>query len=319
MKISEAALSFLILAAALGSPAHGSLSHQLQDSGSHSLGFHRPSECCYSYIARKIRCTLMQSYVSTSSGCSRPGIIFITKNNRKVCADPTDAGVQECMVNLTLGSDKKPTILLAERYSSSVKKEETTFDTERLLGQLFVSPQPFIPVRSYRIQLCPRPAPTALPFSKHRGRPVVSPPTCSEVVRVRSAKGSEGATSSKEDVSTQPSPGRMKAALFLLVAVLATTFAFCSQATFNAIPSEILESVNLSHSCCLKYHEKVLPRKLVVGYRKALNCYLPAIILITKRNREICTNPNNKWVQDYIENLNLPLLPPRNLPQVKSV
>lgn len=47
---------------------------------------------------------------------------------------------------------------------------------------------------------------------------------------------------------------------------------------FNVIPSEIPESVNLPSNCCLKYHERVLPRKLVVGYRKALNCYLPAIM-----------------------------------------
>lgn len=47
---------------------------------------------------------------------------------------------------------------------------------------------------------------------------------------------------------------------------------------FNVIPSEIPESVNLPSNCCLKYRERVLPRKLVVGYRKALNCYLPAVM-----------------------------------------
>lgn len=46
----------------------------------------------------------------------------------------------------------------------------------------------------------------------------------------------------------------------------------------NVIPSGIPESVNSPSTCCLKYHEKVLPKKLVVGYRKALNCYLPAIM-----------------------------------------
>lgn len=47
---------------------------------------------------------------------------------------------------------------------------------------------------------------------------------------------------------------------------------------FNVIPSEMPESVNLPSFCCLKYRERVLPRKLVVGYRKAGNCYLPAIM-----------------------------------------
>lgn len=78
---------------------------------------------------------------------------------------------------------------------------------------------------------------------------------------------------------------------------------------FNVIPSEIPESVNPPPNCCLKYHEKVLPRKLVVGYRQALNCHLPAIVFITKRKREVCTDPNNDWVQEYIKD---PRLHPRH-------
>ncbi|XP_045841661.1 C-C motif chemokine 16 isoform X1 [Meles meles] len=71
-------------------------------------------------------------------------------------------------------------------------------------------------------------------------------------------------------------------------------------------------SLNSSHTCCLKHHEKVMPRKMVVGYRRALNCYLPAIIFVTKKNREICANPQDKWVQEYIKDPNIPVLPPRN-------
>ncbi|ELK35738.1 PREDICTED: C-C motif chemokine 16 [Myotis davidii] len=104
------------------------------------------------------------------------------------------------------------------------------------------------------------------------------------------------------------------AALFLLLLSLSTASA---SASYSQARSPM--SVNISPSCCLKYDEKVLPRKLVVGYRKAFNCNLPAIILVTKKKREICTNPNNKLVQDYIKDPNLPLLPPRKLPQVKSI
>uniref|UniRef100_A0A8C4LV66 C-C motif chemokine n=1 Tax=Equus asinus asinus TaxID=83772 RepID=A0A8C4LV66_EQUAS len=88
---------------------------------------------------------------------------------------------------------------------------------------------------------------------------------------------------------------------------------------FHVIPSGIPESVNSSPTCCLRYHEKVLPRKLVLGYRRALNCYLPAIIFITKKKREICANPKNKWVQEYIEDPNLRLLPPGNSGRVKTI
>ncbi|KAJ1072257.1 hypothetical protein K5549_016319, partial [Capra hircus] len=100
---------------------------------------------------------------------------------------------------------------------------------------------------------------------------------------------------------------RMKvsvAALFLLI--LTITSAVHSQ-------PKIPESVNPPPTCCQKYHEKVLPKKLVVGYRQALNCHLPAIIFITKRKREVCTNPENDWVQEYIKDPRLPLLPSRRL------
>ncbi|XP_015416913.1 PREDICTED: LOW QUALITY PROTEIN: C-C motif chemokine 15-like [Myotis davidii] len=111
MKISAVALSFLILAAALGSPAHGSLAseswddetrmvmHQL-NTLSDSLGIHRPTDCCPSYTSRKIRCIFMESYFVTTSGCSKPAVIFKTKSGQRVCANPNNAEVQDCVMNL---------------------------------------------------------------------------------------------------------------------------------------------------------------------------------------------------------------------------
>ncbi|EPY88431.1 C-C motif chemokine 16 [Camelus dromedarius] len=100
------------------------------------------------------------------------------------------------------------------------------------------------------------------------------------------------------------------AALFLLILIF-TTSAVHSQPNSNVIPSEVPDGVNLPPTCCVKYHEKVLPRKLVVGYKKALSCHLPAIIFVTKKNRQICANPNLKWVQDYIADPTVPLQPSR--------
>ncbi|XP_006174921.2 C-C motif chemokine 16 [Camelus dromedarius] len=93
------------------------------------------------------------------------------------------------------------------------------------------------------------------------------------------------------------------AALFLLILIF-TTSAVHSQ-------PKVPDGVNLPPTCCVKYHEKVLPRKLVVGYKKALSCHLPAIIFVTKKNRQICANPNLKWVQDYIADPTVPLQPSR--------
>ncbi|XP_014301801.1 C-C motif chemokine 23-like isoform X3 [Myotis lucifugus] len=110
MKVSAAALSFLILAATLGSPAHGSLAHeswddepsivmhQLDPRGP-SLGI-RPADCCPSYTPRKIRCKSMKSYFLTTSGCSQPAVIFTTKKGKIVCANPNKADVQDCVTNL---------------------------------------------------------------------------------------------------------------------------------------------------------------------------------------------------------------------------
>uniref|UniRef100_F7E7Y6 C-C motif chemokine n=1 Tax=Callithrix jacchus TaxID=9483 RepID=F7E7Y6_CALJA len=89
--------------------------------------------------------------------------------------------------------------------------------------------------------------------------------------------------------------------------------------TKTEFSSEVPEGVNIPPTCCLKYNEKVLPRRLVIAYRKALNCYLPAIIFVTKKNREVCSNPNDDWVQEYIKDPNLPLLPSRNLATAKII
>uniref|UniRef100_F6PYR5 C-C motif chemokine n=2 Tax=Equus TaxID=9789 RepID=F6PYR5_HORSE len=63
-------------------------------------GFHSPADCCLSYTSQKIRCELMTSYFETSSGCSRPGVIFLTKKGKFVCADPFNKRVRNCMTYL---------------------------------------------------------------------------------------------------------------------------------------------------------------------------------------------------------------------------
>ncbi|CAK6438030.1 unnamed protein product [Pipistrellus nathusii] len=115
MKVSATALSFIILATTLGSPAHGSLAHESWDTEgrmvmeqmnqiTESLGFHRPSDCCPGYTSRKIRCNNMKSYYLTTSGCAQPGVIFTTKAGKSVCANPNNPEVQECIMNWKLDS-----------------------------------------------------------------------------------------------------------------------------------------------------------------------------------------------------------------------
>ncbi|XP_014301799.1 C-C motif chemokine 15-like [Myotis lucifugus] len=111
MKISAAALSFLILAATLGSPAHGSLAQESWDDEPRMMihqripkqetqGSYRPADCCPYYTSRKIQCRFMKSYFLTTSGCSKPAVIFTTKGKQHVCANPNKADVQDCVRNL---------------------------------------------------------------------------------------------------------------------------------------------------------------------------------------------------------------------------
>ncbi|XP_069338401.1 C-C motif chemokine 15-like [Eulemur rufifrons] len=109
MKVSGAALAFLILAAALGSQAR-----VIHDTETRELmmemrelkppiiyhAFALPADCCFSYTSRSIRCSIMKDYFVTSSACSQPGVIFHTKKGQLVCAHPDGGGVQDCMRKL---------------------------------------------------------------------------------------------------------------------------------------------------------------------------------------------------------------------------
>ncbi|KAG3269467.1 C-C motif chemokine 15 [Ictidomys tridecemlineatus] len=109
MKVSAVALSFLILGAALGSQAQVipdpetrellEREHTFQPPLVNKV-FNSPADCCFSYITRSIRCTVMKTYHKTSSGCSQPAVIFITNKGQHVCANPNDPSVQECMKKL---------------------------------------------------------------------------------------------------------------------------------------------------------------------------------------------------------------------------
>uniref|UniRef100_A0A8C3YF08 C-C motif chemokine n=1 Tax=Catagonus wagneri TaxID=51154 RepID=A0A8C3YF08_9CETA len=56
---------------------------------------YQPTDCCFTYLARAIPRERISSYYETSSQCTKPGIIFITKRNREICTNPGDTWVQE--------------------------------------------------------------------------------------------------------------------------------------------------------------------------------------------------------------------------------
>ncbi|XP_033076538.1 C-C motif chemokine 18 [Trachypithecus francoisi] len=58
--------------------------------------------------------------------------------------------------------------------------------------------------------------------------------------------------------------------------------------------------------CCLTYTSRQIPQKFIVDYSETSpQCTKPGVILLTKRRRQICADPNKKWVQKYISDLKL--------------
>ncbi|XP_004608647.1 C-C motif chemokine 4 isoform X1 [Sorex araneus] len=91
MKLCVAGLALLVLMAVCCSPAHSA-----------PLGSDPPTSCCFSYTLRKIPRNFVTDYYETSSLCSQPAVVFQTRRGRQICANPSDAWVQEYMDDLEL-------------------------------------------------------------------------------------------------------------------------------------------------------------------------------------------------------------------------
>ncbi|XP_012868729.1 PREDICTED: C-C motif chemokine 3-like [Dipodomys ordii] len=89
MKVSVAAFAVLLCAMAL--------CHQASPA---PLGADTPTACCFSYVKHQIPRKFIVDYFETNGQCSQPGVIFLTKKNRQVCADPRQAWVQEYISDL---------------------------------------------------------------------------------------------------------------------------------------------------------------------------------------------------------------------------
>uniref|UniRef100_A0A8C6EWR8 C-C motif chemokine 3-like n=1 Tax=Marmota marmota marmota TaxID=9994 RepID=A0A8C6EWR8_MARMA len=68
------------------------------------MGADSPTACCFSYVARESQRKFIEDYLETSSQCSQPGVIFLTKRGRQVCADPNENWVQEYVTDLELNA-----------------------------------------------------------------------------------------------------------------------------------------------------------------------------------------------------------------------
>ncbi|KAK2522441.1 hypothetical protein Q9233_010551 [Columba guinea] len=89
MKVSVAALALLIAAFCY-------------QTSSAPLGSDPPTSCCFSYTSRQLPRSFVVEYYETSSQCSKPGVVFVTRKSREVCANPEEDWVKEYMSDLEL-------------------------------------------------------------------------------------------------------------------------------------------------------------------------------------------------------------------------
>ncbi|NWT80717.1 CCL4 protein, partial [Lanius ludovicianus] len=60
-------------------------------------------------------------------------------------------------------------------------------------------------------------------------------------------------------------------------------------------------------SCCFNHISRRLPRSMIhSAYRTSNSCPKPAVVLVTRNGREVCANPEARWVQEYLEHLEPP-------------
>ncbi|KAM6463813.1 C-C motif chemokine 3-like [Liasis olivaceus] len=97
----KAVLTFLLLvvsiALAAGGPNPATELTQPKD----QYGEPWPRYCCFDFTDRPLPLKILKSFYYTNSNCSKPGVIFITKQNREICADPSEKWVQDRIRDLS--------------------------------------------------------------------------------------------------------------------------------------------------------------------------------------------------------------------------
>ncbi|NWH23954.1 CCL3 protein, partial [Grus americana] len=55
-------------------------------------------------------------------------------------------------------------------------------------------------------------------------------------------------------------------------------------------------------TCCFSYQQRPVPRGLIASiYITSSSCAQPGVILVTKKKKELCTDPQAPWVQAHLK------------------
>ncbi|KAM5215973.1 C-C motif chemokine 5-like [Hipposideros larvatus] len=63
-------------------------------------GPYHPLDCCFTHVTHRVQRQRIIDYYETSSQCSKPGVVFITKKGYFICANPSDDWVQDYITKL---------------------------------------------------------------------------------------------------------------------------------------------------------------------------------------------------------------------------
>ncbi|CAN8208083.1 unnamed protein product [Coccothraustes coccothraustes] len=90
-------------------------------------------------------------------------------------------------------------------------------------------------------------------------------------------------------------------AVLLLVAICSPAEADLSASRRAALSKDVGATV-----CCFSYLSHRIPRRIISSaYTTSNFCDMPAVILVTRKGRQVCADPSANWVQEYLEDLEL--------------
>ncbi|XP_075627728.1 C-C motif chemokine 3-like [Balearica regulorum gibbericeps] len=89
----------------------------------------------------------------------------------------------------------------------------------------------------------------------------------------------------------------MKVTTATLIALLLAATCVLSEAHLDGVPT----------TCCFSYQQRPVPRGLVASvYITSSSCAQPGVILVTKKKKELCADPQAPWVQAHLKHFQTP-------------
>ncbi|NXP06805.1 CCL4 protein, partial [Thinocorus orbignyianus] len=88
----------------------------------------------------------------------------------------------------------------------------------------------------------------------------------------------------------------MKAPAVTLATLLLLAICSPAEAHLDTIPT----------SCCFTYTQKPIPHRFITSaYTTSNMCSQPAVVLVTKKGKELCTDPQAPWVKKLLNYLEM--------------